>query len=54
MKFDDKILVIGCVTLLAVFSMAFGLWSYDMAGAWDIMKMTVTGLFGIAVGKALK
>ena len=46
--YDDKDLVIFAATIIAIFSM------FCIAEAKDIILSVVSGLFGVAVGKATK
>jgi hypothetical protein len=47
--FDDKVLVILCVTILG----ALAMYTYPVADSVVIVTSVVSGLFGVAVGKAL-
>ena len=47
--YDDKDLVILAVLLLGIGAMAI---PYVSAGAFDFLDSALTGLFGVAVGRA--
>ena len=47
-EIDDKIMVIVCVTGLAVLAM------FQLTDPAAVVNSVVSGLFGVAVGKAIK
>ena len=46
---DDKVLVIGCATIIALATMIF----YPIADSATIITQIITGLFGVAIGKSM-